>query len=99
LVGVSMTKQIAVDVHAHALIGDAEALMREHGGWRRQAEQMAALSGAASAEHNRKLMASYAPALTQLDVRIAAAASLSDAERSSIRGGTAARLLGLGVEG
>ncbi|MGH7865804.1 MAG: amidohydrolase family protein [Candidatus Binataceae bacterium] len=67
-----MTREIAVDVHAHALIGDAEALVREHDGWRRQADQMAALGGAASAEHNRKLMASYLPGLTQANARIAA---------------------------
>lgn len=61
-----------VDVHAHTLIGEVETLARGHEGWRVQAEQAAALAGAASSEHNRKLMSEYAAPLTQVNARIAA---------------------------
>lgn len=69
-------KMLSVDMHAHALIGDAEALVREHEGWRRETEQMATLGGSASAEHNRKMFATYMPGLTQVEVRIAAMDSM-----------------------
>ncbi len=61
-----------IDVHAHTLVGEVEALARTHDGWKVQAEQAAALSGAASNEQNRKLMSEYAAPLTQPEARIAA---------------------------
>lgn len=61
-----------IDVHAHILVGEVGALARKHEGWKAQAEQAAALSGAASNDQNRKLMSEYAGPLTQPEARIAA---------------------------
>jgi aminocarboxymuconate-semialdehyde decarboxylase len=64
---------VTVDVHAHALIAEVEAMVRGEDGWRRAAEQAARLQGRASVEHNRKLAETvYAQALTSVDARLAA---------------------------
>ncbi len=66
-------QSIAIDLHAHALIEEVEKLARGDERWGREAEQAAALTGAASVEHNRKLMkGEYAARLTRVEKRIAA---------------------------
>ncbi len=66
-------KSMAIDLHAHALVEEVETLARGDERWRREAEQAALLTGAASVEHNRKLMTGdYAASLTRVEARIAA---------------------------
>ncbi len=65
--------EVTVDVHAHALIAEVEAMVRGEERWRRAAEEAARLQGRASVEHNRKLAETvYAQALTSVDARLAA---------------------------
>jgi aminocarboxymuconate-semialdehyde decarboxylase len=66
-------KSLAIDIHAHALIEDVEKLVRGQAGWRREIEMAARVTGAASLERNRQLMANdWQPALTSVEKRIAA---------------------------
>jgi aminocarboxymuconate-semialdehyde decarboxylase len=66
-------KSLAIDIHAHALIEDVEKLVRGQAGWRREVEMAARVTGAASLERNRQLMANdWQPALTSVEKRIAA---------------------------
>jgi aminocarboxymuconate-semialdehyde decarboxylase len=66
-------KPISIDLHAHALVEEVESLARTDDRWRREAEAAASLTGAASVEHNRKLMmGDYAALLTRIETRIAA---------------------------
>ncbi|HLX37633.1 MAG TPA: amidohydrolase family protein [Candidatus Binataceae bacterium] len=65
-------KSPAIDMHAHALIGAAEDIAREHERWRREAQEAARLSGKESAEHNRRLMqTAYLAGLTRVEARLA----------------------------
>jgi aminocarboxymuconate-semialdehyde decarboxylase len=66
-------KHLAIDIHAHALVEGVEAAVRVKPGWRHEMEQGARLTGEASLQHNRKLMANqWMPGLTRLETRIAA---------------------------
>ncbi len=66
-------RTLAVDLHAHALIPEVEALVRGHEGLRREQDEHADWATKESNDHNRKLFASiYMPKLTQLDQRVAA---------------------------
>jgi aminocarboxymuconate-semialdehyde decarboxylase len=66
-------KSIAIDIHAHALIEEVEAAVRGQPEWRRQMEAAARVTGEASLQHNRQLMANeWLPGLTRIDTRIAA---------------------------
>jgi aminocarboxymuconate-semialdehyde decarboxylase len=66
-------KSLAIDIHAHALIEDVEKLVRGQAGWRREVEMAARVTGAASLERNRQLLANdWQPALTSVEKRIAA---------------------------
>ncbi|MHB8381604.1 MAG: amidohydrolase family protein [Candidatus Binataceae bacterium] len=63
----------AVDIHAHAIIPQAEAIARSDPGWARANELAAIASGPASAEYNRKLMATeYRTKFADLEVRLSA---------------------------
>ena len=65
-------KNIAIDFHAHALIGAAEEIAREQDRWRREAQNAARLAGKESSEHNQRLMqTSYLAGLTRVEARIA----------------------------
>jgi aminocarboxymuconate-semialdehyde decarboxylase len=66
-------KTPAIDIHAHALITEAEEIARKQDGWRAAAAESARQMSAESAEHNRRLMqTAYAPALTRVETRLAA---------------------------
>jgi aminocarboxymuconate-semialdehyde decarboxylase len=65
-------KNLAVDIHAHALIGKAEEIARHEDRWRREAQEAARLSGKESSEHNQRLMqTAYLAALTRVEARLA----------------------------
>jgi aminocarboxymuconate-semialdehyde decarboxylase len=65
-------KSLAIDIHAHALIGAAEDIARQHDRWRREAQEAARLSGKESSEHNRRLMqTAYLAGLTRVEARLA----------------------------
>ena len=65
-------KNLAIDIHAHALIGKAEEIARYEDHWRREAQEAARLSGKESSEHNRLLMqTAYLAGLTRVEARIA----------------------------
>ncbi|MFZ1889396.1 MAG: amidohydrolase family protein [Candidatus Binataceae bacterium] len=64
---------LAIDIHAHAIIPESEAIARSGSGWARANELAAIASGAESAEINRKLMATvYRPKFANLDARLGA---------------------------
>jgi len=68
-----MTKNIAIDVHAHTIIDEVEALVRQHPSFSEEAKKAGAIVGAASLQHNRKLMNDgWLHRLTSLEARIAA---------------------------
>ena len=69
-------KTLSIDMHAHALITEAEEIARKQERWRAAAESASQMS-AESAEHNRRLMqTTYAQALTRVETRIAAMDSM-----------------------
>jgi predicted TIM-barrel fold metal-dependent hydrolase len=66
-------RTLAIDLHAHALIPEVEALVHGQEGLRRDQEAHADWATKESNDHNRTLFATtYMPKLTQLDQRIAA---------------------------
>ncbi len=66
-------RTLAIDLHAHALIPEVEALVHGQEGLRREQEERADWATKESNDHNRTLFATtYMPKLTQLDQRIAA---------------------------
>jgi aminocarboxymuconate-semialdehyde decarboxylase len=66
-------KPLTIDIHAHALVEEVEAAVHGQPGWRREMEQAARLTGMASLQHNRQLMANqWMSGLTRIDARIAA---------------------------
>ena len=68
-----MAKNIAIDIHAHAIIEEVETLVRQHPSFAEEARKGAAIAGAASLQHNRKLLNDgWLHRLTSLDARIAA---------------------------
>jgi len=70
---VGSNRQLAIDIHAHAIIPEAEAIARSDSGWARANELAVIASGAESAEHNRKLMATvYRAKFAGLDARLSA---------------------------
>lgn len=65
-------KNLAIDIHAHALIGAAEEIARQQNRWRHEVEEAARLAGKESSEHNRHLMqTAYLAGLTRVEARIA----------------------------
>src|SRR5579864_3435478 len=65
-------KNLAIDVHAHALIGAAEDIARSQDRWRREAQEAARLAGKESSEHNQRLMqTAYLAGLTRVEARVA----------------------------
>jgi aminocarboxymuconate-semialdehyde decarboxylase len=70
---VRSTSHLAIDIHAHAIIPESEAIARSDSGWARANELAAIASGAESAEINRKLMTTvYRPKFANLDARLGA---------------------------
>lgn len=62
-----------IDIHAHALITEAEEIARKQDRWRDAAAQAAAQMSVESSAHNRQLMqTTYADPLTRVETRIAA---------------------------
>lgn len=67
------TLAIAIDIHAHALVTEAEEIAGKQERWRAVAAESARQMSAESAEHNRRLMqTTYASALTRVETRVAA---------------------------
>ncbi len=65
-------KNLAIDIHAHVLIGKAEEIARQEDRWRREAQDAARLAGKESSEHNQRLMqTAYLAGLTRVEARIA----------------------------
>jgi aminocarboxymuconate-semialdehyde decarboxylase len=65
-------KNLTIDIHAHALIGNVEEIARREERWRREAQEAARLSGKESSEHNQRLMQTvYLAGLTRVEARIA----------------------------
>jgi aminocarboxymuconate-semialdehyde decarboxylase len=65
--------KLAIDIHAHAIIPEAEAIARSDPGWARANELAVVASGRESAERNRQLMATvYKPKFGDLDARLRA---------------------------
>jgi aminocarboxymuconate-semialdehyde decarboxylase len=65
-------KNLAIDIHAHALIGKAEEIARQEDRWRREAQEAARLAGKESSEHNQRLMqTAYLAGLTRVEARLA----------------------------
>jgi len=65
-------KTLAIDVHAHVLIGKAEEIARRQDRWRREAQEAARLAGKESSEHNQRLMqTAYLAGLTRVEARVA----------------------------
>src|SRR5271166_2509472 len=70
--GSCAVKNLAIDLHAHALIGPAEDLARRQDRWRREAQEAARLAGRESSEHNQRLMqTAYLAGLTRIEARLA----------------------------
>lgn len=65
-------KNLAIDLHAHALIGTAEDLARQQDRWRHEMQEAARLAGKESSEHNQRLMqTAYLAGLTRVEARLA----------------------------
>lgn len=65
--------QIAIDIHAHAIIPESEAIARRDPGWARANEAAAVAAGRASSEHNRTLMTTvYRPKFADVELRLRA---------------------------
>lgn len=66
-------KKLAIDIHAHAMISEAEDIARKQERWRREMEESLRLSGRESAEHNQRLIqTAYLAGLTRVEARVAA---------------------------
>lgn len=64
---------LTIDLHAHALVPEAEALVRGEPGWAAELGQHARWQGEASARHNLELLSGrYARALTDSSARLRA---------------------------
>jgi aminocarboxymuconate-semialdehyde decarboxylase len=64
---------LSIDIHAHAIVPDSEAIARSDPGWARANEEAALAAGRASTDHNRTLMTTvYRPKFADLDVRLRA---------------------------
>jgi aminocarboxymuconate-semialdehyde decarboxylase len=64
---------VAIDMHAHALMPQADRLARVHAGYTRELEQRVQGDGEASTRHNLELFAQrYRGELTELPLRLAA---------------------------
>ena len=69
--------KISIDIHAHAIIPEAEAIARTDPGWSRANELAVLAAGRASSEYNRQLMTTvYRPKFAELDVRLRAMDSM-----------------------
>lgn len=67
------SSSITIDMHAHALVPQADALARADPGFARELEQRARGDGEASTRHNLELFVQrYRPELTELPPRLAA---------------------------
>ncbi|HYK66028.1 MAG TPA: amidohydrolase family protein [Patescibacteria group bacterium] len=67
------TGQIAIDIHAHAIVLESEAIARSDPGWARVNEAAAVAAGRASTDHNRTLMTTvYRAKFAGVDVRLRA---------------------------
>jgi aminocarboxymuconate-semialdehyde decarboxylase len=65
-------KNLAIDIHAHALIGAAEEIARQQDRWRLEMQEAARLFGKESSEHNQRLMqTAYLAGLTRVEARLA----------------------------
>lgn len=65
-------KTLAIDIHAHALIGKADEIARQEDRWRREIQEAARLAGKESSEHNQRLMqTAYLAGMTRIEARIA----------------------------
>ena len=68
---------LAIDIHAHALIGAAEEIARREDRWRREAQEAARLAGKESSEHNQRLMqTAYLAGMTRVEARLASMDSM-----------------------
>ena len=68
-----LADQISIDIHAHAIIPESEAIARSNSGWDRANEVAALDTGRASTEHNRTLMTTvYRPKFADVEVRLRA---------------------------
>lgn len=71
------SSQLAIDIHAHAIIPAAEAIARGDPGWARAMDLAAIATGPASTEYNRKMMATvYRAKFADLEVRLRAMDSM-----------------------
>ena len=67
------TNNISIDIHAHAIIPESEAIARSDPGWARAGEMAALDTGRASADHNRTLMTTvYRSKFADVEVRLRA---------------------------
>jgi aminocarboxymuconate-semialdehyde decarboxylase len=65
--------QISIDIHAHAIIAESEAIARSDPGWARANEAADLVAGPASTAHNRKLITTvYMPKFADVEVRLRA---------------------------
>ena len=65
-------RNLAIDIHAHALIGKAEEIARRQDRRRREMQDAARLAGKESSEHNQRLMqTAYLAGLTRVEARLA----------------------------
>jgi hypothetical protein len=49
-------KNLAIDIHAHALIGKADEIARQEDRWGREVQEVERIAGPESSEHNLRLM-------------------------------------------
>lgn len=64
---------LSIDIHAHAIIPESEAIARSDPGWSRANEDAALAAGRASTEHNRTLMTTvYRAKFADVEVRLRA---------------------------
>jgi aminocarboxymuconate-semialdehyde decarboxylase len=63
--------QISIDIHAHAVIPESDAIARSDPEWARVNEAAESAAGRASTEHNRKLIAAvYLPKFAGIEARL-----------------------------
>ena len=64
---------ISIDIHAHAIIAESEAIARSDPGWARANEAAAVAAGRTSTYHNQMLMRTvYRPKFADLEARLRA---------------------------
>ena len=66
-----MANSMVIDMHAHVLVPEVEALVAGTEGRRNELATQAAWAGPESSAHNRSLGAGYAPKLTDITTRLA----------------------------